>query len=1077
MTSPARSFLGGIAFLLLFSSAVFAQGTGDIVGRVVDASGGVLPGVTVTATNLATNISRATVTTETGDYLFTLLPIAIYEIKTELAGFRTQTARVTLATGDRARVDARLELGTVSENVTVVGEPPLLQTDTSRVSSRLTTEIVENAPIVGRNIINIVQLTPGASEGAPNATISGNRPDDRRQTSAVSINGSTENDNLQLVDGLDNTERVMGGMGIKPSLDAIEEVVVQTNLYSAENGRTLGGVINIITKSGTNEFRGSGFYYFRNQRFDARNFFAASKPLNHLNQFGGSLGGPLQSNRTFFFADYDQGRITKDQPFLITIPTARMRAGDFSELGVPIYDPFTSPRRAFPGNVIPPDRLDPRAARLIGVYPLPNRPGLAGNFAYNGPGWQTNQTADVRIDHRLSDNDSIFARYSYNLTNGLTPSQCPPTTIGDRTIDPTCNTEGVAGIYSGPYHSYAHNVVGSWQRVASPTLITELKFNFVRPLTSADRPEANSCDLATYLGFQNVNFSNDPITCGMPWLEMRPLSYAAIGDPTFIPMVTEDHNYQVAGSITKVKGAHSLKMGGGIVFRLFAVQQSQSPRSMWAFDSSVTNSGTGGGGNTFASFLLGLPSLEQRIHFPIHPKNRSQEPSVFFQDDWRATSWLTLNLGLRYEIYTPITEAENRMAAFRPELGRIVVASDDDPTVGVKTDYSDIGPRLGFSATAPHELVFRGGFGMTYTPVLRGAASFLKNPPFVQNFGPFTSAATAGGRPNLFLSDVPPPLAFGEAADPRGQVGQQVTDYKAARSRQFNLFVEKQLGPNVVSIGYVGSRSDRLFFFPAKNVNMPKPGPGPVQARRPWFSQYPSLTNINMITNDRKKTYDAGQILFQRRHTGGLNFTTHYTYAHARQLGYAPWDNTILEWGDVPIYDIRHHWVGIAGYELPWGQGFQGLAHGFLAGWRVDVVANYSSGPAFTITNASPRTNTGGDDRPNLIGNPDLPGNQRTLQRWFNTEAFALQPLYTAGDVGVGTMHGPSQRRLDFNLSKSLRMGESGTIQVRLEVYNVTNTPNFLPPNSAFGSTTFGQITSTGNAIPRQLQFAVKYLF
>ena len=1069
-----RNVACSLIVLLGLATSAFAQGTGDIVGRIVDASGAVLPGVTVTATNRATNIGRATVTSETGDYAFTLLQIGTYDVKAELPGFTSQSMTITLSTGDRARVDARLDVGVLSENVTVAGDAPLLQTDTSRVSSRLTAETVENAPIAGRNIINMVQLTPGASEGAANATISGNRPDDRRQTSAVSINGNPENDNLQLVDGLDNTERVMGGMGIKPSIDAIQEVVVQTNLYSAENGRTLGGVINIVTKSGTNQLHGSGFYFLRNQHFDAQDFFAVSKPLNHLNQFGGSLGGPLRTNRTFFFVDYDQGRIRKDTPFVVTVPTARMRTGDFSELGAPIYDPMTLPRTPFSGNAIPAGRFDPMAVRLMGLYPMPNQPGLANNFAYNGEGWQTNQTADVRIDHRLSDKDTIFSRYSYNLTNGLTPSQCPATKIGDRTVDPTCNTNGTQGIYSGPYHTFAHNVVGNWMRTQSPTLMTEVKYNFVRPFTSASRPDANAADLASYLGFQNVNYSSDPITGGLPWFEMRPTSYAAIGDPTFIPMQTEDHNHQFAGSLTKVTGAHSIKVGGGIVFRLFGVQQSQYPRGLFAFDSSVTNSGSGGGGNTFASFLLGLPSVEQRTHFPIHPKNRSNEPSVFFQDDWRATSWLTLNLGMRYEIFTPITEAENRMAAFRPEDGRIVVASDDDPTVGVKTDYSDIGPRVGFAATAPRQFVLRGGFGITYTPVLRGAGSFLKNPPFTQNYGPFTSAATSGRLPTLFLSDVAPPLVFTDPTRPEGQVQQQVTDYKAPRSKQFNFFVEKQLGGNVVTVGYIGSRADRLNLN--QNINLPAPGPGSVQTRRPWYSQYPLLTNINMITNLGEKTYDAAQVVFQRRYADGLNFNTHYTWSHARQSTLAPWDNAILEWGDIPIYDIRHHWVGMIGYQIP-GEGLHGVARGLLGGWQVNLVGNYSSGIAFSIVNASSQTNVGGSDRPNLIGDPNLPASQRTLQRWFDTSAFAIQPQFTAGNVGVGTMHGPSQRRLDFALAKSFRQVGSKTIQVRWEVYNITNTPNFQPPDGNFGSTTFGSISSTGNAIPRQMQFALKYLF
>ena len=443
----------GCAIILLLGSAMaaFAQGTGDIVGRVTDASGGVMPGVTVTATNLGTNIPRTTVTTETGDYLFTLLPVGNYEIKTELTGFKTQNAKVQLATGDRARVDVKLELGTVSETLTVSGEAPLLQTDTSRVSSRLTNEIVQNAPIQGRNIVNMLQLTPGASEGQANATISGNRPDDRRPSSAVSINGNPENDNLHLVDGLDNIERVKSGMGIKLSLEAIQEVLVATNLYSAENGRTLGGVVNIITKSGGNQFRGSGFYFFRNQRFDSRSFFANSKPLNHLNNFGGSISGPLKTNRTFFFADYEMGRIRRDRPFNITVPTVKMRNGDFSEQSGVVYDPSTTPRTPFPGNIVPRSRMDPIRSEADQCISGSDQAGPRRQLFVNGPEWQHNQTTDFRVDHRLSDRDTIFARYSYNLTNGRTPSQCPATTIDGLTIDPTCNTEGTGGIYSGPY--------------------------------------------------------------------------------------------------------------------------------------------------------------------------------------------------------------------------------------------------------------------------------------------------------------------------------------------------------------------------------------------------------------------------------------------------------------------------------------------------------------------------------------------------------------------------------------------------------------------------------------------------
>src|SRR5438093_350991 len=709
MTKGIGFLLGVVISMCALAAPAGAQGTADIVGRVADSSGAILPGVTVTARHLATNVTRTTVTSETGDYTFTPVLIGEYEVKAELSGFRTATSRVTLATGDRARVDFRLDVGTVNESIVVTSDVQQLQTDASHIASQLNVEIVQNVPIVGRNIINILQLTPGAAEGAATATISGNRPDDRRQTSAVSVNGMPENENRQMIDGVDNEERVMGGMGIKPSLEAIQEVNVKTNSY-------------------------------------------------------------------------------------------------------------------FAGNVIPRDLWDSRAVNLMALYPLPNLPGLANNFAYNGPGSQTNQTTDARIDHHFNEKDTIFGRYSYNLTNGVTPSQCPPAEVLGRTFDATCNTGGVNGIYSGPYHTFAHNVVVNWLRVWSPSLISSLTYNFNRPFTSASRPLANPFNAASLFGFQNVNYTSDPITGGLPWFQMNPTTYAAIGDPTFITMQTDDHNHQIEGSLTKSRGAHSIKIGGGAVFRMFGVQQSQYPRSTYQFDSSLTSNGSGFGGNTFASFLLGYPTTEQRTHFPIHPLNRSKEPSVYIQDDWRATSWLTLNLGLRYEVFTPVTEAKNRISRFDPALGKIVVASDSNPTAGVNTDYSDIGPRAGFAASLPHRFVFRGGFGIVYDPILRGAGSFLKNPPFTQNFGPFTSAGSSGGFPSLFLSDVPPLLVFNDAVNPAGVLSQPVTNYKAPRSRQFNGVLEQQLGVFVISAGYVGYRADRQPFGGGGgnlNINLP----------------------------------------------------------------------------------------------------------------------------------------------------------------------------------------------------------------------------------------------------------------
>jgi hypothetical protein len=662
----------------------------------------------------------------------------------------------------------------------------------------------------------------------------------------------------------------------------------------------------------------------------------------------------------------------------------------------------------------------------------------------------------------------------------VTASQGPPQNVLGHTIDPTCNVGGTVSLYSGPYHTFAHSVAINYLHIFSPSLVGSFTYNFFRPLTSASNPAGTPFNAAELFGFQNVNYTNDPITGGLPWFQMNPTSYAALGDPTFIPMQTEDHNHEVGGSLTWTKGAHSVKMGAGAVFRLFGVQQSQYPRSTYIFDSSLTNNGSGSGGNTFASFLLGDPTTEQRIHFPIHPLNRSQEPNVFIMDDWHIRSWLTINVGLRYEIFTPVTEAQNRISVFNPALGRIVVASSSSPSAGIQTDFSDWGPRAGFAASLPKKFVFRGGVGIVYDPILRGAGSFDKNPPFTQNFGPLTSAGSSGGGlPTLSLEDNPPPLVFNDPVNPAGTLGSPVINYKTPRAIQFNGFLEKQIGGFVISAGYVGHRADRLNLN--QNINLPPPGPGSVQTRRPWYSQYPQLTTITEITNQGQKTYDSGQFKIERRYSRGLTVNSSLVWAHAQQNAFLPWNPYQTWWGNIPVYDIRLKWVGIASYDLPWGSNLHGIAHGFLAGWQANVVAFWSTGLAYTIDDASSQMNqglgAGADEGPNAVSGCSPNSGSHTVQQWFNTSCFALNAPYIPGNVGPGTMHGPPQRRLDLAFAKSLHITERHTLYLRIESYNITNTASFQPPGADFGSATFGVISSTGNAPPRQMQLGVKYLF
>jgi len=1056
--------------LVVFASAARAQvTTADIVGRLTDASGAVLPGATVTVENTATAAVRTQPTGETGDYAFNLLPIGTYTVRIEMPGFQTYTARVTLASGDRARVDAKLALGTVTENIQVTAATSLLQTDTSNVSALITEKAVQDLPVNGRNIVRLMQLVPGANEGAVSSTANGTRPDDRRQTSAISINGTADTQNNQLVDGMDNNERAIGTVAIKPSIDAIAEVKIQTNLYGADVGRTLGGVVNIITKSGSNDVHGSAFLFTRSDKFDARDFFARQRPVLTQNQFGGSLGGPLRKDQTFFFVDYEGFRSHQGVANLITVPTARMRTGDFSELSTPLFDPTTSPRAPFAGNVIPRDRVDAIALSLIQLYPLPNQAGLANNYASTTIRTQNMDTGDIRVDHRFNADNQVFGRYSYNRVNTFTPGACP--LVGD--IDPNCIVGGIAagGAFPGPNHTTAQNFVATYVKVFNSRLLSEIKGSYAHPDINS-YPANYGKNLGSEFGIPNTNF--DDLTSGFPL--MSTTGYALLGDAQAVPLSTSDKTYQFAASVTKTTGAHNIKMGGGVILRQFSVIQSISPVGVFTFDSLLTNNGAGVGGNTIASFLLGYPSTVVRALNPFEPKYHTNEPSAYVQDDWRATSWLTLNLGVRYDVFTPFTEEGNFLSNFDPEARKMLVAGQDgvSPTAGVKTDYSDFGPRLGFAASLPHAVVVRGGYGLSFFPGNVLSPSYLKNPPFTANYGPITSTGSSGLIPNVRLADGLPPVTNNSLSNLSGALIATAIDFQANRTQQFNVALEKELAGNVVSVGYVGSRGDRLATNP--NINLAPAGPGAVPPRRPFASTYPNVTNIAVYLNQGESTYDAMQLVFQRRYRAGLTFNTHYTLAHARVLAPTTWDWTQLEWQDAAL-DIRHRWVLTANYVLPWGKDLKGVPGALLSGWQINSIAFWQGGLPFGVTNAAARMNTGGADRPDLVGDPELPKSERTLQRWFNTAAFVAQPQFTAGSSPATVLHGPSQRRLDLSLFKEVGLRDGRRLQFRAEVYNVTNTPNFVNPNAQLGNPAFGSISSTGNSIPRQMQFAVKFLF
>jgi outer membrane receptor protein involved in Fe transport len=909
----------------------------------------------------------------------------------------------------------------------------------------------------------LVQLVPGAFEGLPNSLASGTRPDDRRQTSAVSINGALDNQNNQLIDGIDNNQRAIGTVGVKPSLDAIAEVKVQTSMYTAEVGRTAGGVVNIITKSGTNEYHGSAFEFYRNDRFDARNFFATGieKPLLRQNQYGGSLGGPVARSRTFFFADYEGFDARQGIIAVATVPTAKMRAGDFSELPARIYDPTRTPRPPFEGNTIPPALHDPIALKYLALYPLPNRPGLANNYTGVRDRTQDAKTTDVRLDQILGRGGRLFSRYSYNDVNTFTPPVFPAA----NGIEP-----GGGGSFPGVSRTTAHNVGVGVSRVFSASLIGEWRAGYLGVNTASYGLNYGK-DVSASFGIPNVNI--DPLTSGLMPITLP--GYAGAGDAAFLPLIQVDHTWQASGSLTKIKGAHSLKAGGGLVDRHFTVYQSNQPLGSMTFNATLTDDGAGSGGNSVASFLLGYPREVSRIVSLFYPHYNTKEPFVYVQDDWRATSNVTLNLGLRYDIFTPYTERDNRLVNVDLATSTILVAGQNgvSRTAGIATDYGNVAPRVGASATLPGGVVLRSGYGLTYYPGNYGAQSLLKSAPFTSTYGPVFSDGESGGTPTLQLSaGLPAPVAT-PIAVPSGTFQAQTLDFRNTRAQQYNVFVEKEVAGNVVGAGYLGAVLTHLT-QPSTNVNLAPPGPGVIQPRRRYAATLPDVTSIPLIASDDRGTYNALQLSVQRRQRNRLTMSAHYSLAHAVVTDAAPWDTTITERFDSNV-DIRHRFVFSANYELPSVAASHAVVRGLLAGWQLNAIASYHSGTPFTVTNAVPRSGTGGTDRPNQLRDPTL--DEPTVARWFDTTAFVAQPINTAGNTGANTLHGPSFQRVDVSIFRHLTLVGSARLQLRAEIFNLFNRPSFANPNGAFGTVSFGSITSTGNHIPRQMQFAAKILF
>jgi len=1082
----------------------------ELSGTVLDSSGAAVANAKVTATNLATNVARDGVSDGSGRYFITLLPAGDYSVSAEAPGFRKLVqSGLVLQINQQARLDLTLELGHASETVEVTGQAPLLESESSSLGTVVSQKLVNQLPLNGRNFIQLATLSPGVNGvgySASGTIMSGTRPDDRRPGTEIFSNGNREGSNNFLYDGIDDNERLTLSIVLRPAVEAVREFKIQTNLYSADIGRNSGAVVDVITKSGTNQLHGSLFEFLRNSAMDSRSFFSpkgTAFPTFRLNQFGGSFGGPVVlpklyngKDRTFFFVDYEGYRRDSQQLLLGNVPTAKMRAGDFSEAAA-IYDPLTTRanpngsgfiRDRFLNNQIPANRWDPISAKMINAYPLPTGPGRFNNYLANLVQNQKWNQGDVRVDHQISPKDSFFARWSIQNTETTVPSSFPTTTIPGISEPVDLGDEGS---FAGTSFQPAQHAVASYIRIINPSLVNEFRvgFNRYRLDYTADQFKPNG-QLGNQLGVPNANVT--PNEQNLPIFS--PSSYIGIGQTRSLPIFRRENTFEYVDNLSYTHGTHTLKWGVDFRRRQLTIYQTNQGNGRFNFSPALTDSRqpAGTGGDSMASFLLGYPTLIAHDYTQNWPGERGSEFGLYVADDWRVSKKLTLNLGLRWDYFSPFSEVSNRWANFNLATGKIDIAGRNgvDKYAGVEPFYKNFGPRFGFAYQLLSHTVIRGGFGLFYNPTGSegGSMRLFRQLPFGSTLSISPGDINVGQR----VSDGFPPLSpvnYDFANNPFGAMFAVDHGFRPSYAEQFNVTVEHEIAPweMVIKTAAVGNLGRHL--YNTYNANQAVPGSTSLNTRRPLYTLDPSLSDASYFTTDGLSEYYAFQLTVDKRFSHGLSAILGYAWSHAIDdvplefgggaAGPQPQDprNIAAERGN-SIIDMRHRLTLSYTWELPVGKNkallnYGGPVNWILGGWQTNGILTVQSGLPFTAVLQTSTTNTGTGSRPNAAGEVTYP---RTLQHWFDTSAFSVPAPYTYGNLGRNTLFGPGRTNWDMSLFKNFVIHEQTRFELRAEAFNIFNHPQFGLPNANIGNPQAGSITSTvGN--PRQLQMGLRFQF
>jgi hypothetical protein len=1114
------------ALLMLGLEMPYARGQASgahIDGIVHDTQGLPLPNVKVALTETQTGLARNVETTPEGAYQFVSLNPGQYQLSAVLTGFGSPVRTLTLEVNQYLRLDLVMQVGPVRQEVQVVGASEVLRTADASLGEVIEPTLTKELPLNGGHVLDLALLAPSVHEGYGVQTGNSNplywRPS---QSSALSAGGGRPNANYFLLDGSADTDPTFNTLSLSPSPDAIREFKVQTGSYSAEFGGAGGAQVNIVTKSGGNALHADVYEFVRSNTFDDRTFTDPSN-IPHLaqNEFGASLGGPIRKNSTFFFANWEGFRLSNGLAQIETVPTAMERMGDFSASGVTVYDPSTthanpnynpslptSPsnpavlRDPFVNDTVPNGEISSVATGVLAQVPLPNlaagsmmgmgmQPGVGtGPDSNNYLDLRTNRNfsnqATLRIDQNLPHGDALFGRYSFLAERDFTPENLP----GFGSFD----------------NNLAQNATLQYTHLISSTSVNVFWLGMSRLSMHRYSQDNFTTDYITQLGIQGVGFGGQG-AWGMPYVTVQ--GYNAFGDSYIGTPVHDWDTILQAGDIwNKQRGRHSLKVGGDLRDYDWPMWGFFQSRGYYQFTNgfttqTATNDGTGA---ALASFLLGLPVVKQRQAGIPDMNLRQWYGDSFVQDNWRVTQNTTLNVGVRYEYMSPLTDirADKRGSnlIWQDGVPYIFIGGQDDTPAGLLyTRKLNFAPRVGLTHAfqGKFPFVMRAGYGIFFTPVdMNTWCNQRHNVPFVF--------------PQTQQSDnyTPSLTGFNFAAPVLGQTVTSFTAFdphsQSQYIQQWSYSLQKALTANtVVEIGYQGDGGYHL--QRAHLINNPPPGPGLLQPRRPYKSIsflpgtiFPSdvtvastvqpVSTINLLENSARSWYDAGWVDVRRRFSHGLTFLTNLTWAKSITNApdfRSPMDESAIPQNDSDLdaekglaCDVRLRYVATFVYNLP-GLNQQAWMSRLTSHWELATVYQAQTGMPFTISVFGDTANSGttvGENpiRANYTGQPVFPSGTHTSEEWFNTAAFAAPAPYTFGNVGRNTVEGPGMQVADIALSREFHLLESLHLQIRAEGFNALNHTNYGTPNRFVNEPQFGTITMAMHP-GREAQFSARITF